>query len=209
MKTILREYYELTANKEMINELKSAQVNGDPFIVSGVIQRANAKNQNGRIYPKTILEKECKRYNEDYVVRGIALGELDHRNEAVVNLEKASHRIKKIWWEGDDVKGEVELLDTPCGNIARKIVLAGIPLGISSRALGSVTKNESSGADIVQEDLQLVCFDLVCIPSTHGAFLKMSESEQKVISSSQQNISEGIKKTNVSKILEEILGKKE
>lgn len=210
MKTILSEYYEISTTKEYLNELKAADKNGDPFIVTGVIQRANAKNQNGRIYPRTILEKECKRYDSDYVSKGIALGELDHTSEAVVNLKNASHRIKKLWWEGDEVRGDIEILDTPAGQIAKKIVLAGIPLGISSRAIGSVTKSEAQGADVVQEDLQLVCFDLVCIPSTHGAFLKMSsESEQKVITGSQKVVSEGKERSEAYKILSDILNIKE
>jgi hypothetical protein len=128
----------------------------------------------------------------------------------VVEYKNASHRIKKLWWEGDEVKGDIEILDTPAGLIARKIVLAGIPLGISSRAIGSVSKSEAQGADVVQEDLQLVCFDLVCIPSTHGAFLKVStESEQKVLTGDQKVFSEGKEKSGVYKILQDILNLKQ
>lgn len=206
MKELLREYYEISTDQKILSELKSADKAGDPFVVTGVIQRANAKNQNGRIYPKAILEKECKRYHDDYVLKGIALGELDHEVDSVVHLKNASHRIKKLWWEGDEVKGEIQILDTPAGQIAKKIVLAGIPLGISSRAIGSVTKSEAQGADVVQEDLQLVCFDLVCIPSTHGAFLKMSsEAQEKILTGDQKIVSEGREKSGAYKILKDIL----
>ena len=141
----------------------------------GLIQRANAKNQNGRIYPREILKKEIDRYINDFVKNDIAYGELDHEEDPVVKLKNASHKIKKIWWEGDEVMAEIKLLDTPGGRIAKAIAEDG-PLGISSRAIGSVSKNEADGTDIVEEDLQLICFDIVGHPSTHNAFLKLKES---------------------------------
>ena len=178
MSVLLKEYYLLAPDKEMLTELRSLHEKGEPLLVKGVIQRAEAKNQNGRIYPKDVLEKECARYQSEFVDKGISLGELDHTDEPVIALKNVSHLIRKLWWEGDDVMGEVQLLNTPAGKIAQEIVVNGIPLGISSRAIGSVTKNEDKGADVVQDDLQLICFDLVGTPSTDGAFLGMHEAKE-------------------------------
>jgi len=175
MGILLKEYFQLAPNKEMLVELRGLHEKGEPLIVKGVIQRAESKNQNGRIYPKEILQKECQRYQKEYVDKGISLGELDHTDEPVIALKNVSHRITEMWWDEDDVMGKVELLDTPAGKIAQEIILKGIPLGISSRAIGSVTQNEAKSADVVGDDLQLICFDLVGTPSTDGAFLGMQE----------------------------------
>ena len=152
------------------------------FVVQGVLQRAGSKNQNGRIYPKHILERECKRYQVEYINQNRALGELDHPESSVVNLNNVSHNVLKIWWEGDDLKGVVQILDTPSGKILKELFKAGITLGISSRGLGSVKELRSEGVVEVQEDFELICWDFVSNPSTHGAFMrptKMNESVTK------------------------------
>ena len=152
------------------------------FIVQGVLQRAGAKNQNGRVYPKRILERECLKYQKEYIDQHRALGELDHPESSVVNLNNVSHNVLKIWWEGDDLKGTVQILDTPSGNILKSLFKAGIILGISSRGLGSVKELRNEGTVEVQEDFELICWDFVSNPSTHGAFMKpgrMNESIQK------------------------------
>ncbi len=172
---LLKEYYALAPGQEILKELKDRNSRGEPMIVTGVIQRANAKNQNGRIYPRDILMKETERYIKEFVERNVALGELDHEDSPVIQLKNVSHKINKVWWENDDVIGEVQILETPAGKIAKEIVLSGVPLGISSRAVGSVSKNEAKAADVVEEDLQLICWDLVGIPSTQNAFLKLRE----------------------------------
>ena len=146
---------------------------GDKVMLSGTLQRANAENQNNRIYPRPILEREVDKYHE-MIGENRALGELDHPDNAVVNLANASHLIKDVWWEGDDLKGVVEILDTPAGSILKSLIESGVKLGISSRGLGSTQKN-SNGKDIVQDDFQLVTFDFVSNPSTQNAFM-MSES---------------------------------
>ena len=142
------------------------------YIVQGVLQRAGAKNQNGRIYPKHILERECRRYEQEFIRQNRALGELDHPDSAIVNLNNVSHNVLKIWWEGNDLKGDVLVLDTPSGKILKELFKAGITLGISSRGLGSVKELYSEGAVEVQEDFELVCWDFVSNPSTHGAFMR-------------------------------------
>ncbi len=147
----------------------------DKTMLSGTLQRANAENQNNRIYPRPILEREVDKYHE-MIGENRALGELDHPDNAVVNLANASHLIKDVWWEGDDLKGVVEILDTPAGSILKSLIESGVKLGISSRGLGSTQKN-SNGKDIVQDDFQLVTFDFVSNPSTQNAFM-MSENKE-------------------------------
>jgi len=141
------------------------------FVVQGVLQRAGAKNQNGRVYPRHILERECKRYEQEYITQHRALGELDHPESPIVNLNNVSHNVLKVWWEGDDLKGAVQILDTPSGKILKELFKAGITLGISSRGLGSVKQLTNETVE-VQEDFELVCWDFVSNPSTHGAFMK-------------------------------------
>ena len=147
-------------------------------LVNGVLQRAGAENQNGRVYPKDILERECKKY-EQLIKERRALGELDHPDSSVINLKNVSHNIKEIHWEGDDLVGTVEILPTPSGNILKELLRAGILLGISSRGMGS-TKPMNNNRVEVQEDFELVGWDFVSNPSTHGAFMRpMNESVNK------------------------------
>jgi hypothetical protein len=163
------------------------------FIVQGVLQRAGAKNQNGRVYPKRILERECVKYKKEYIDQNRALGELDHPESSVVNLNNVSHNVLKIWWEGDDLKGTVQVLDTPSGNILKSLFKAGIVLGISSRGLGSVKELRNESVVEVQEDFELICWDFVSNPSTHGAFMrpgKMNESVNRVTTNKYNKVNE-------------------
>lgn len=160
------------------------------FVVEGILQRSGAKNQNGRVYPKHILMRECQRYQREYIDQHRALGELDHPESSVVNLNNVSHNILKIWWEGDDLKGAVQILGTPSGNILKELFKAGITLGISSRGLGSVKELRSEGVVEVQEDFELICWDFVSNPSTQGAFMRptsMHESVNKEIKINKYN----------------------
>jgi hypothetical protein len=150
------------------------------FVVEGILQRSGAKNQNGRVYPKHILMRECQRYQREYIDQHRALGELDHPESSVVNLNNVSHNILKIWWEGDDLKGAVQILGTPSGNILKELFKAGITLGISSRGLGSVKELRSEGVVEVQEDFELICWDFVSNPSTHGAFMRPVQMHESV-----------------------------
>jgi len=158
------------------------------FEVEGVMQRASAENQNGRVYKKEILERECSKYIKEFVERGNAFGELDHPESPVVSLKNASHIVKELWWKGDDLMGRVELLNTPAGNIVKEIIKAGHTIGISSRGTGSVQQT-NEGTLEVQPDFELVCWDFVSNPSTHGAFMNpvsLQEGVQKV--SKYQNL---------------------
>jgi len=152
------------------------------FEVEGVMQRAGSTNQNGRVYDKEILVRESKRYVDEFVNRGNAYGELDHPESPIVSLKNASHIVKKLWWKGDDLMGKVELLNTPSGNIVKEIIRAGHTIGISSRGTGSVEQT-NEGALEVQPDFELVCWDFVSNPSTHGAFMNpiaLQEGKTKV-----------------------------
>ena len=138
-------------------------------IVRGVLQRAGAPNQNGRTYPRPILEREVKKYGQ-LIQQRRALGELDHPDSSVINLKNVSHNIKEVHWEGDDLVGTVEILSTPSGNILKELLKANILLGISSRGMGSVNPLREGGVE-VGDDFELIGWDFVSNPSTHGAFM--------------------------------------
>ena len=152
------------------------------FEVEGVMQRATAKNQNGRVYSKAILERETDKYMQEFVKNGNAYGELDHPESPIVSLKNASHIVKKLWWNGNDLMGKVELLNTPAGNIVKEIIKAGHTIGISSRGTGSVQQTNEGNLE-VQPDFELVCWDFVSNPSTRGAFMNpisLNEAKKKV-----------------------------
>ena len=152
------------------------------FEVEGVMQRATSENQNGRVYSKAILEREAKKYTDEFVNNGNAFGELDHPESPVVSLKNASHIVKELYWKGDDLCGKVELLNTPSGNIVKEIIKAGHTIGISSRGTGSVNQTNEGQLE-VQPDFELVCWDFVSNPSTHGAYMNpisLQEGKEKV-----------------------------
>ena len=178
MKQVIVDYIPFEVSPQQINE--AIKENNGKLVVKGVLQRANAKNQNGRVYPKEILMRESKKYNDNFVKQNRALGELDHPDSSVVNLQNVSHNVKEMHFEGDNLVGTVEILTTPSGNILRELFKNGIKLGISSRGLGSVEVVRESNGDTVSkvgDDFELIAFDFVSNPSTHGAFLHpMNES---------------------------------
>jgi len=159
-------------SRDKINE--SIKENDGRLIVKGVLQRAESKNQNGRVYPREVLLKEVSKYLDEQVAERRALGELDHPDSSVVNLNNASHNVIEMHWDGDDLLGTVEVLSTPSGNILKELFKSGIKLGISSRGLGSVEPMREGGGDTVevQPDFELIAFDFVSNPSTHGAFMR-------------------------------------
>jgi len=183
-KQILVDYIPFEVTKEQINE--SIKENDGRLVVKGVLQRADAKNQNGRVYPRDTLVREAKKYAQVQVKERRALGELDHPDSSVVNLNNVSHNVLEMHWNGDDLSGTVEVLGTPAGNILKELFKSGIKLGISSRGLGSVeemNEGEEEGEKTVkvQPDFELIAFDFVSNPSTHGAFLSpVHEGVEKV-----------------------------
>ena len=176
-KVLLREYYELCEGgvcQDLLTEDEKAFVAAGGMFLTGIMQRADAENGNGRVYPKRVLDRELANYAK-LVQENRALGELDHPEDSVINLKNASHMVTKIWWDGNDVMGKVKILDTPSGQILRSLVDSGVKLGISSRGLGSV--HEERGSTVVEDDFQLICFDFVSEPSTQGAYM-MKENKQ-------------------------------
>ena len=171
-KQILVDYIPFEVTPQQINEAMSK--NNGRLVVKGVLQRAEAKNQNGRVYPRETLMREAEQYSKVQIKERRALGELDHPDSSVVNLNNVSHNVLEMHWKGNDLVGTVEVLGTPAGNILKELFKSGIKLGISSRGLGSVkemNENEDGGTVEVQPDFELIAFDFVSNPSTHGAFL--------------------------------------
>jgi hypothetical protein len=178
MKQLIVDYIPFEITPQQITE--SMSTNDGKLIVKGVLQRAEAQNQNGRVYPKDLLMREAKKYTENFIQQKRALGELDHPDSSVVNLQNASHNVLEMHFNGNDLVGTVEVLGTPSGNILKELFKSGIKLGISSRGLGSVESIGENGAQEVQPDFELIAFDFVSNPSTHGAFLHpMNESVDK------------------------------
>ena len=180
MKKLLVDYLPFEVEPDQI--IESMKENNGKLVVRGVLQRAESKNQNGRVYPKDILMREANKYTEEFINQRRAMGELDHPESSVVNLQNVSHNVKKMHFEGDNLMGEVEVLPTPSGNILKELFKAGIKLGISSRGMGSVETVNENGAEAqeVQPDFELIAFDFVSNPSTHGAFMyPVNESVDK------------------------------
>ena len=144
--------------------------------MKGIIQKAQQPNANNRIYPRPILEREDAKYQE-LIKERRALGELDHPDSPIVQLENVSHVVTETLWEGDDLIGTIEVLDTPKGQILEKLIGRDIKLGISSRGLGS-TSRTNEGYDMVEDDFNLVCYDMVSNPSTSGAYMNLQESRE-------------------------------
>ena len=178
-KFILREFYQLCEGgkcEDLLTESEKIMVRENKVVfLTGVLQRADALNGNGRVYPRKTLEREIENY-KNLIASNRAIGECDHPDDSVINLKNVSHMVTEVWWNGADVMGKIKVLDTPSGNILKALINNGVTLGISSRALGSV--HESQGKTIVEDDLQLICFDIVSEPSTKGAFLGLSESKK-------------------------------
>jgi hypothetical protein len=174
---LLCEYTELQYNRNMLIEA----IDGNkPFILHNVVlQRANAKNQNGRVYPKEILMREATVFKKNFVDQRRAVGELDHPESPVVNLKNVCCNVVGLWPDGDDVRGDIEILTTPTGNIVRELIKNNIRLGVSSRGMGSVRQMGENTVE-VQEDFSLICFDIVSNPSTFGAFINESVRDNTI-----------------------------
>ena len=198
-KQLLREFFELCPDGNCVvdvlteNEKRRLQ-EGSVFLV-GICQKAGTKNGNGRVYPKSVLQREIENY-QNSIREKRALGELDHPDDSVINLKNASHLVTKMWWDGDNVMGKIEVLDTPSGRILKDLLKSGVKLGISSRGMGSVT--ESRGSLTVEDDFQLICFDMVSEPSTPGAYLS-PEQKKQISSSISMTMAENADKKPLSK----------
>ena len=197
---LLTEYRPFNVDRQLV---EASIKENRSLVVKGVIQRAEAKNQNGRVYPKEILEREIQKYIEGPVRERRALGELDHPESSVINLQNVSHNVIRVKMVGDDVYGEVEILSTPAGNILKELFRNGITVGISSRGMGSVQES-GNGTVEVQDDFELLCFDFVSTPSTHGAFMKPAGRAIQELQEGKTQVPE-YKYTNVNNIIRDII----
>ena len=178
---LLTEWSAWEYDKDQIKE--AIESGSNRLIMKGILQKSNTLNQNGRVYPFEILEREVRNYQK-FIEENRALGELDHPDSSVVELKNASHIIREAHMDGDICHGTVEILDTPSGKILKSLVQSGVTLGISSRGVGS-TRSEGDH-QVVQDDFQLICWDFVSEPSTPGAFMmregrEISEAELKQV----------------------------
>jgi hypothetical protein len=194
------------ANWEFDREkmLQERAANGGKYIMKGILQKANTLNQNGRIYPIDILEREVRNYQK-FIAENRALGELDHPDSSVVELKNASHIVREAYMDGDICYGTVEILDTPSGKILQSLVDSGVTLGISSRGVGSTRKQ--GDYQYVQDDFQLICWDFVTEPSTPGAFMMREgrERDEEIIVQESQLNKVFNKSDRVDRILNDIL----
>jgi len=177
-KMILTEYYEVSADESVLREQDREQIKDGKTILVGIMQKCDAENGNGRVYPRPVLEREIKNY-EKFIRERRALGELDHPDSSVIELKNASHLVTDVWWDGNNVMGRIEVLSTPSGQTLKSLVDSKIKLGISSRGLG--TTNEQAGRTMVNDDFQLICFDIVSEPSTTGAFMISEGKEPNIM----------------------------
>jgi hypothetical protein len=151
------------------------------LLVEGVLATAEIKNGNGRYYSRDLWEREIDKYT-DSIKHNRALGELDHPESQIINLKNVSHNIKKIWWNGDNIIGTIEILPTPSGNILEAFFKNGIPVGVSSRGMGSL---KQMGEILeVQDDFELLCWDFVSTPSNPGSYMK----EKGMMNESKNNL---------------------
>ena len=200
-KTLLREFYALCEGgicQDLLTEDEKKYVSEGGMILSGRLQTADKQNGNGRVYPYNVLKREMNNYMK-IVEDNRACGELDHPDDSVVNLKNVSHIVTDCWWDGKDVMGKIKVLDTPSGRILKDLVNAGVKLGISSRGLGSVTES-ANGTVTVENDFQLICFDMVSEPSTPNAYV-YPERNKNITSRLRE-----VKENNINDLFKKILG---
>ena len=211
---LLREYASFEYAKEDEDLKEALRDRTKPLILTGVIQRSNTLNKNGRIYSEEILMPEVKNYNEVFVKNDCAWGELDHADSPIVSTQNLSHLIKKIWFDGNAVYAKIQILNNPKGDMVRSMIEAGGRPGISSRAVGSLEKKhfgENGMVDFVKDDLQIICWDIVSEPSTPGAYMMMTEARElrgeeiKALNEHNNKFGVNRKASRISKVVDELL----
>ena len=174
---ILIETFPLTYTARALNE-SIRRAGGGNLMLEALLATAEIKNGNGRYYPRELWERELKRYNEEAIAKRNSMGELDHPDSTVINLKNASHLINKIWWDGDQIFGNIEILPTPSGNIVKSLLESGVTIGVSSRGMGSL-KQVGEIAE-VQDDFSLLCWDIVSTPSNPGSWIRQSSLNESL-----------------------------
>lgn len=174
-------------NVEIIRESNGMLDHSKPIEFYAVLQKYNTPNRNGRTYPERILKREAENYKK-MISKGTALSELNHPESSLIDLDRVSHSITEVWWEGNVLMGKIKLLTSPgyhergiCstkGDLAANYLRQGVTLGISSRGVGSLKKIGEQNE--VQDDFELICFDLVSSPSTPGAYLFLNKEDKQL-----------------------------
>jgi hypothetical protein len=177
MKTLLVEYNVIEYTKDIIAE--AANPNGSLILKNVLLQAAGKENQNKRVYPQEVLQREVMEYKKNFIAERRAVGELDHPESPVVNLKNVCCNVTDLWFDGPNVRGNIEILSTPSGNIVRELIKNNIRLGVSSRGMGSVRSIGENTVE-VQDDFNLICFDIVSNPSTRGAFINENSAPRIV-----------------------------
>jgi hypothetical protein len=174
-----------TRNTEVIKESYGQLEHSKPFVFYATLQKHGVPNRNGRIYPEKILKREAEKYQE-IIKRGMSISELNHPESSLIDLDRVSHLITDMWWEGNVLMGKIKLLTTPGfhergivsskGDVAANMMRQGVTMGVSSRGVGSLVKKGDQNE--VQDDFELICFDLVSSPSTPGAYLYLNKEDR-------------------------------
>jgi hypothetical protein len=202
MPKLLREYFSLDDVDP--KEVKRSFENEGKIILRGVMQRADTLNQNGRVYPMAILQREVRNYQK-FIIENRATGELDHPPESTISLKNVSHIVRELYMDGKDARGSIEVLHkVPSGLILKGLVESGVKIGISSRGVGDV--EEKGNYTVVLDSFQLICFDTVSDPSTTSAFM-IPECRNVNTTELQQLRTHFTKEDRIDRILNDILHK--
>ena len=172
-------------NNQVIKESYGQLDHSKPFVFYATLQKYGVPNRNGRIYPEKILKREAEKY-KDMINRGMSISELNHPESSLIDLDRVAHLITDIWWEDNVLMGKIKLLTTPGfhergivsskGDVAANMMRQGVTMGVSSRGVGSLVKKGEQNE--VQDDFELICFDLVSSPSTPGAYLYLNQDDR-------------------------------
>ena len=172
-------------NSDVIKESYGQLEHSKPFVFYATLQKYGVPNRNGRVYPEKILKREAEKYQE-IIKRGMSISELNHPESSLIDLDRVAHLITDMWWEGNVLMGKVKLLTSPGfhergivtskGDVAANLMRQGVTMGVSSRGVGSLVKQGEQNE--VQEDFELICFDLVSSPSTPGAYLYLNKEDR-------------------------------
>lgn len=194
-------------DNDFVNEQKSQLDHSKPFVFYATLQKYGTPNRNGRVYPENILKREAEKYKQT-ISKGLATSELNHPESSLIDLDRVSHIIDDIWWEDNVLIGKLRLLTTPGfhergivsskGDVAANMMRQGVTMGVSSRGVGSLVK--SGEKNEVQDDFELICFDLVSSPSTPGAYLYVNKDdrakyEENIDESKDENLNNGMGKS--------------
>ncbi len=201
-----------TENKKIIKEMNEVGTSYGPIQMVAVLQKCGVQNRNGRVYPENILRKEVEKHQE-VIKNGRAISELNHPDSSIIDLERTSHKLDETWWDGNTLMGKLTLITSPAyenngtattpGDLAANLLRHGVQLGISSRGVGSL--QQVNGQNQVQDDFELICFDLVSSPSTPGAYLfnQVEEAKPYVESTKPKKIMESKLDKTIKKFLKD------